>query len=114
MTIRGSYADIFWFSLFHEIAHIINGDAKNRFIDYDKMPDELEKNANDYASKILISEKSFTDFINKKKFDLPSIIELARENNVQPYICIGRLMKEKYINWGQFNNYRIRYKLIED
>lgn len=26
MTIRGAWADIFWFSLFHELGHIVNGD----------------------------------------------------------------------------------------
>ena len=26
LTIRGAFADIFWFSLFHELGHIVNGD----------------------------------------------------------------------------------------
>lgn len=36
LTIRGAFADIFWFSLFHEIGHIVNGDiGKNlKFLDY--------------------------------------------------------------------------------
>ena len=26
LTIRGKFVDIFWFTLFHEIGHVINGD----------------------------------------------------------------------------------------
>lgn len=33
MTLRQKFADIFWFTLFHEIAHILNGDTKHAFID---------------------------------------------------------------------------------
>lgn len=114
MTIRGRYADIFWFSLFHKIAQIINGDAKNHFIDYDNIPSDIEKAANDLAENFLFSKKSYTKFINAKKIDLESIMKLATENNVKPYICIGRLMKEKYIKYNQYSQYREKYKLCED
>ena len=35
LTIRGAFADIFWFSLFHELGHIVNGDIGKsiKFID---------------------------------------------------------------------------------
>ena len=35
VTIRNAYADIFWFSIFHELGHIVNGDIgkKANFID---------------------------------------------------------------------------------
>lgn len=114
MTIRGSYADNFWFSLFHKIAHILNGDAKNNFIDYNHMPDEIENRANECAANFLISKESYAKFIKAQKFDLNSIINLANENNIKPYICLGRLMKEKYIQWNKYSQYRERYMLIEN
>ena len=33
MSIRGSWADIFWFSLFHELAHILLHDKRMTFIE---------------------------------------------------------------------------------
>ena len=35
VTIRNAYADIFWFSIFHELGHIVNGDInkKTNFVD---------------------------------------------------------------------------------
>ena len=114
MTIRGSYADIFWFSLFHEIAHIINGDAKNSFIDYDEMLPDIEEKANVSAANMIISKKSYDLFISKNDFSIDSIRRLANENNVQLYMCIGRLMRDKYIDWKHYSNYRIRYVLINN
>jgi HTH-type transcriptional regulator / antitoxin HigA len=111
MTVRGKYADIFWFSLFHEIAHIINGDAKNSFIDYDEMPEVVENKANKTASNYIISDKSYDDFVLKRDFTIDSIRRLANENNVQIFMCLGRLMKDKYIEWNKYSAYRTRYQL---
>lgn len=109
MTIRGNYADIFWFSLFHEISHIINGDATHTFIDYDEINDSSELLANECASNYLISKESYDKFIKNGNFDYNSILELSKENNVKPYICLGRLMKEQYISWSKYSKYRERY-----
>lgn len=111
MTIRGSFADIFWFSLFHEIAHIINGDAKNSFMDYEDIPFIIEEKANNCAANILINNKSYEEFVLKKDFSIDAIRRLANENNVKIYMIIGRLMKDKYIEWNQYSNYRARYAL---
>ncbi|MBR6288312.1 MAG: HigA family addiction module antidote protein [Acholeplasmatales bacterium] len=111
MTIRGSFADIFWFSLFHEIAHILNGDAKNSFIDYDEMPEELENKADEVASNILISSSSYQSFVEKNDFTIDAIRRLANENNVQIFMCLGRLMRDKYVDYTRYSNYRLRYQL---
>ena len=33
MTIRGSYSDIFWFSLFHELGHIVLHNKREIFLE---------------------------------------------------------------------------------
>ena len=43
MTIRGSFSDIFWFSLFHEIAHILLHQKKQVFLE-DSCDNPLIKN----------------------------------------------------------------------
>ncbi|MBQ8293498.1 MAG: HigA family addiction module antidote protein [Bacilli bacterium] len=112
MTIRGSYADIFWFTLFHEIAHILNGDIKKCFIDYNETTDEVEKRANKCAAEYLIPSDKYQEFINKQDFSLNSIFNFSKENNIKPYICIGRLMKENYVSWSSYSQYREKYNLI--
>lgn len=54
MSIRGKWADIFWFSLFHEIGHILLH-PKKTFIDQDQVHPELarqEKEADEFAVKL--------------------------------------------------------------
>lgn len=111
LTIRGSFADIFWFSLFHEIGHIVNGDiAKTtKFID-NGSDYEKEKAADFFASNMLLSSDSYETFIGRGDFSIESIQKYAASQNVMPYIVIGRLQKEKYLDYRVYSNYKLRYK----
>ena len=56
MTIRGAFADIFWFTLFHEIGHLINGDCSTMLVDYDFNDSSKEKDADAFYSEKNIEE----------------------------------------------------------
>ena len=100
MTLRQKFADIFWFSLFHEIAHILNGDTKNRFIDFASVSGDVEKRADETASDLLIDRKAYKEFVQSEKFKSSyAITSFAKGQNVQEYIVLGRLMKENRIPW---------------
>jgi HTH-type transcriptional regulator / antitoxin HigA len=111
MTTRRAVADIFWFSLMHEIAHILNGDIKESFVDYDYSQSEIEKKADRCASEFLINTSDYGKFINKKDFSIQSIAVFAQSQNVQPYIVIGRLKKEKRIPYSWYTGFVHRYHL---
>ena len=74
LTIRGSYADIFWFSLFHELGHIVNGDVNSsiNFIDYDGNAD-IEIGADEFASTRLIDSTAYKEFVRRSAFSLSAI-----------------------------------------
>lgn len=111
LTIRGSYADIFWFSLFHEIGHLVNGDVgKNaKFLD-DGSDDTKERNADTFASNKLIDQNDYAMFVEENNFTIESIKRFAASQNVMPYIVIGRLQKEKHLRYDQYSSYKLRYK----
>lgn len=111
LTIRGSYADIFWFSLFHELGHIVNGDVNGsvRFIDYDENAD-IETGANDFASTRLISPGAYKQFVENADFDLEAIKVFAASQNIRPYIVIGRLQREKILEYNRYSAEKVRYK----
>lgn len=111
LTIRGAFADIFWFSLFHEIGHIVNGDiGKNsKFID-DGSDHDKELAADLFASNMLLSAESYKAFIQKEDFSIEAICKYAKSQNVMPYIVIGRLQKEQYLDYKTYYNYKLRYK----
>ena len=91
--------DIFWFSLFHEIGHIIlHGNKKNIFIEDTKNIDQeniQEKEANDFAKKWLLSDEEYDKIIeqiNNGKDIIETINLFANKFETHRDIIIGRLL----------------------
>lgn len=100
MTLRQKFADIFWFTLFHEIAHILNGDAKHEFIDFDSVSGDMEAKADSMAGEFLIDSREYKAFVGSEGYKrLGEIESFADSQNVKDYIVQGRLMKENLIPW---------------
>lgn len=107
VTLRQKFADIFWFTLFHEIAHILNGDTKREFIDFDSVPGDMELKADSVAGELLINQQEYDAFLSNEGYKNQKQLEqFAISQNVKDYIVRGRLMKEKLIPWSA----RPRYK----
>lgn len=70
ISIRDKDADKFWFSLFHEIGHLILHKKDDAFIHYDNvnMQDKLEVEADQFASDLLISPKDYQNFVSENDF----------------------------------------------
>lgn len=111
LTIRGAYADIFWFSLFHELGHIYYEHIKEskRYIDYETQS-YFEEQADNFATNQLIPKPIFNNFVEKKVFTLDAIHKFALEQGVMPYIVIGRLQKCKIISYSVYSKEKLRYK----
>lgn len=113
LTIRGAGADIFWFSLMHEIGHIINGDVDRakEFVDYlDANNDASEQKADDFAKDALMNSKAYADFISKAEFSPDAIRRFADTQGVLPCIVIGRMSKERILGYHQHQNLKRLYK----
>lgn len=114
LTIRGGAADRFWFTLFHEIGHIINGDLNVRFVDFDSISNEMEAKADKYAADTLIPADIFNKFIKSGLYDQWEYIEkCAKKATVPPIIVLGRLRKEEYLLWTDFTEHNVMYKWSE-
>jgi len=114
MTLRQSYADRFWFTLFHEIAHILNGDVKQKFVDFLSVKSEIEECADEFSRNVLMNSKEYKTFIDHGDFGLESIRKFAKSQNIMPYIVIGRLMKEEILDWGCYSGEMVKYKWVEE
>jgi HTH-type transcriptional regulator / antitoxin HigA len=111
LTIRGKRADRFWFTLFHEIAHIIHGDYKTRFVDFDSVQGKAEQLADQYARDILIPPEEYRKFIMSK--DCTSwdrITAFAKTIGVEPFIVLGRLQNDEYLDWSDYPEKVVRYE----
>lgn len=101
-------ADSFWFTLFHEIGHILNGDYG---ISFEKETGEQEEMANQYAEDTLIPRESYQEFIrNNDKFDLNLIKNFADQIDRDPGIVLGRLQNDGKIRFDDWTLNSLRHK----
>ena len=103
---RGKKDDILWFTLFHEIAHLIKHSKKEVFVDLeDAESNDIELEADDFARNILIPDNVYNDFVkNSIVFNENNIKDFSKNNNISTGILVGRLQKDGLVGWNQFNN----------
>ena len=110
VTLRNKYADIFWFTLFHEIGHLL--DTQNEFfVDFHSVDRGVgaEKIADDFATQQLIDKAAYFQFVRNGDFTRPSVQRFANDNGLLPGILVGRLQHDGYLNNSQLNNMRVQY-----
>lgn len=117
ITIRNSWADVFWFSLLHELAHILLHGKGELFIENDQasyIAEDKEREADNFASNKLIPQKEYEIFKANNSFFADDIIEFAKTNNIDTGIVVGRLQHEKLILPSWHNTLRSRFVWKED
>jgi len=107
LTARGKDADKFWFSLFHELAHVILGHIGQ----VDGTTDDDEKAADNWSRNTLIPEDSFMEFTSNCNYSALSVCEYAKKIGIAPGILIGRLQKEGYITYSMLNDLKDHYEI---
>lgn len=110
-TIRGSWADIFWFSLFHELGHILLHSKQEVFIESDKVDyvkKSLEDEADKFASDNLIPRKEYERFVQEDSFTKSDIRAFARDIQIHPGIVVGRLQHDGKVPYSQQNDLRVK------
>ncbi|MDP8210276.1 MAG: HigA family addiction module antitoxin [Candidatus Stygibacter australis] len=111
LSLKGKYSDIFWFSLFHEIGHIYFGHyKKGTFIDIPDVNSEMEIEADNFAKSTLIPENEYSKFISPG-VSRQSIEEFSNEIKIHKGIIVGRLMHDKIIDFNQFHDLRVKFRL---
>ena len=108
LTARGKDADKFWFSLFHELAHIVLGHIGQM----NGTTDQDEEDANIWASNTLIPEKDFEEFREKSNFSSTSIQLFAKSLGIAPGIVVGRLQNEECISHNMLNDLKEHYEIV--
>lgn len=107
LTVRGKDADKFWFSLFHELGHILKGHISN----IEGATDEDEQDADSYARQTLIADEDFDSFTQAGQFTAETMQGFANKEGIDVGILVGRLQKEGYIQYGRFNELKTKYDL---
>jgi len=115
LSLRGSYDDIFWFTFFHELAHLLKHGKKEQFVEFDNKDDreliEKENEADDFACQTLIPKSKYTEFIGQNDFSPTAIINFASSINISPSIVAGRLSHD-HNNWVKWSHLRKQLKFV--
>jgi HTH-type transcriptional regulator/antitoxin HigA len=106
--------DHFWFSLFHEIGHLLLHCKEKLFVELknDENKDGEEREANEFSGKILIPKEFQEEFGNLSAARWRNIIRFAKKIGVSPGIVVGQLQHKKILNHNQLNKFKTRYKWL--
>jgi HTH-type transcriptional regulator/antitoxin HigA len=105
ITNRGKKADRFWFSLFHEIGHLINGDLNIRFVDFESVKTENEAKADCFARDTLIDPTLYKALLKSGKYySREDIKAFSARIDVPHWIVVGRLHNDDWLDWSYLPN----------
>jgi HTH-type transcriptional regulator/antitoxin HigA len=102
--------DHFWFSFFHEAAHILLHSKKEVFVSDERGPvvrEQEEEEADRFAQTQLIP-RGYESWLRELKTDA-DVREFADELGIAPGIVVGRLHRERLWDWNRGN--RLRQKI---
>lgn len=133
LSIRGSYADIFWFSLFHELGHlllhgkrtivegIVEGATKAQAVGQTGGQGEdndgyrrMERDADTFAQNALIPPNDYGQLLRHGTLTAEHLTAFAAQQGIAVGIVVGRLQREKYITYQQHHALRKRYAWTDD
>jgi hypothetical protein len=114
-SLRGKLNDIFWFTFFHEAAHILLHSKKDTFVDEERTDGSAcEEEANSWAADFLVPPEDWAQFVRERKFSESSISKFAATQGIAPAIVLGRLQHETLVGWRTPLNriFKEHYELV--
>lgn len=93
LSARYKQNDIFWFTFFHEIAHILKHGKKYvalENVDYKDQDMEKEKEADDFAVQWTFSNTEEEEVLSHTPLSEEDIVNFSKKFNTHPALIIGR------------------------
>lgn len=100
VSFRHRSDDQFWFTLFHELGHLILHQGR-AFVDEDETPESpAEREANDFASMCIVPSVRRSEFLRLTP-DKDSIVRFAVSVGVNPGLIVGQLQHAGMLGHGR-------------
>jgi len=110
LSLYGKTNDRFWFTFFHEAAHILLHGKKEIFLDEfdggEKLESEQEREADHWASQFLIPSEYDAELSRLKSKQ--AVSEFAEKLGIHPAIVVGRLQHDEVIPMNFMNGFKVR------
>lgn len=114
LSLRHRRNDIFWFTFFHELCHLLRHSKKTTFVDAQEsgISDELEAEADAFASRTLIPPAAASRLVELTTAS--QVQAFAEEIGVAPGIVVGRMQHDGYIPHSRWTPLIQRYRFSDD
>ncbi|MGB4762261.1 MAG: HigA family addiction module antitoxin [Candidatus Saccharimonas sp.] len=115
LSIYGKDADKFWFTLFHEIGHILQHGKKQQFLEFTKAEKSNEEQEADiFARRALISDSEYGEFIRNGDYSELAISKFANTQGISKGIIVGRLKRDGLVPYQQFQHLHEKLVMVQD
>lgn len=105
LTVREKDVDKFWFSLFHELAHILYGHIGQS----DGTSAQDENDADLFATDTLIPSDKYEMLVERNVYSKDAITRFAAYVGIDVGIVVGRLQREGHIEYSRYNDMKTKY-----
>lgn len=113
LSLRHRRNDIFWFTLFHELCHLLRHSKKETFIDGTGTIDvALETEADAFAARALIPPHAAMRL--RELTTLAQVKGFAQEVGVADGIVVGRMQHDGLIPHSQWTSAIVRYRFDDE
>jgi addiction module HigA family antidote len=112
---EGKY-DLFWLTFFHEIGHILLHGKKDVFlenIEFASKEKIKEKEADEFAAKILLTSKEEAEIVAANDYSEDNIILFAKKFGTHSSIIVRRLQRNKVISEQACSNLLKKFDLFK-
>jgi len=110
LTDRGKAEDRFWFTFFHEAAHLLLHSKKETFIDYDGDDGALEGEADRFASELLIPPDKVEQL--RQLSSIGDVQRFSEDLGIADGIVVGRLQHDELWPWEKGNQLKRRVDIV--
>lgn len=111
LSLRHRWSDIFWFTFFHEIGHLLIHGKKDTFINDQGPHSGAEQEADAFASRTLIPEEYEADLAELRT--IADVQDFAERIEISPGIVVGRLQHDKRWPYNRGNQLKQQFVFID-
>lgn len=109
LSFRYRSDDHFWFTVFHEIGHLVLHSSSPMFVEgADYISGEEEAEADRFSQNALLSSE-MQDELESLGKDFKKVMRFAKRAGISPGIVVGQMQKRGLIRYDQLNFLKVRY-----
>jgi len=118
ITDRRKDYNAFWFTFYHELAHILYHGKKDIFIEgLENITPNIEKEAeaDAFAERMLLTEKERNELESYPKFDKELVLQLSKKFQKHPAIIVAQLQRKGIVGYNnkRLNNLKVKVAFRE-